>query len=204
MKALAERLQTMEKGYAIEENGLRLFRDLNEVEWCELGNDLTGRRNSTCWAIGDWLVIGHGKDEFVNSYKRASKITGLSPSTLSSYFAVSRAYPFSKRVQGASFGWHRAALAVRDDTRVPFLRRAVQEHWNWDRFDTELDKLTEKQRGKLADMPDGMYPKSLAKSSKWRKRNSLVTGIRCPHCGKIIEKARLKSFTKEQAEKQFS
>jgi hypothetical protein len=129
--AIADRLAAAE-GYAITESGLRVFRDLKEPEWEQIGHLLRRRMDGNAWALGDWLVYGGGRHGsggrwIGSSYERACAITGYSSSHMSNCYRVASTFPPGRRLYGLSFDHHRSALALVDEIRIVTLQSALEQ-----------------------------------------------------------------------------
>jgi hypothetical protein len=107
----------------------------DEAKWEEQGKEIAGRDSKSKWDLGKWLEEGkdgvHDVTDIpgardageVTFYKRAAKITGYAPSTLSDVLCTYRK-AVSVRTEGASWNHHRVAIHAVSKLRVADKERA--------------------------------------------------------------------------------
>lgn len=206
MRQVTQRLSEVENGYAIESQGIRFLRELTDREWEDLGFVCSQHVSTGQWIMGDWLLYseirGH-RAKGLHTYERAMDLTGLSQSCLINYVMVARAYPFSKRVPGASWTRHLLAMKLSEDMRVRIIKQSVDESWKTMRFEETIKRLSEKY---LTGATDGVAIGDRVSGPAVRGHRSranklpkgVVHGIKCPFCDNIIPKARIHTYKVEE------
>jgi hypothetical protein len=187
---VADRLADVERGYAVEVQGLRILAaDLSREQWIAIGAELAKRDRDAVWtqsalafALGDWLVYGQGRGEWGHYYTDAMAATGLAYDTLERRAAVALAYAPEERVHGATWRMHRESLALAPDKRLPFLRAAVEERWTWHQFVERVKAQTLETpattRPRVRDRPRAKTVPRDAEPARHEQRR-----LRCPQCG---------------------
>jgi hypothetical protein len=177
MDQLAERLRSIQAGYAIERNGLTLAGPLDFAQWAEIGRAISARIEGSVWALGDWLVEGGRETRGWlggSSYEKASKITGYSKAHLSNAFRASSAFPRDARHPDLSCSAHREVLRLPEAQRQAVLRKAAERRWS-------ADDVAEHINGLIEDARPADPVKELAIKQPSRVYYQSPE-VRCPHC----------------------
>lgn len=180
-------IEPVEKPWRITPVGLVFSRDLTDAEFDDLGRAIGRHVSGLQWAIGDWLVYGTARGLFGERYELAAAITGKSYESLSQAYRVSDAFPPSDRVRVLSWTWHREALRLPEDRRLPLLREAVEQGWTRMQFITKVTRLT--SHGVAGALSAGRpLTSNQLKTREWRTL-SKQGYIQCPHCQRRFAKA---------------
>lgn len=183
--ALAEQREAeVAQGFAFEQQGLRVLRDLSREEWegaLLLARDYAERGT---WALGDLLIYGQRRGEWGQFYDRAIELTGLEYHTLSHKAICSRAYTLEQRVPRMSWSAHFAVLSLPPERRREALLMARDEHWGWRRL-TDWVKTQERRPSVKGERNRGRRP-------------HMMRQIRCPNCQHEWSPARRDWFETER------
>lgn len=160
----------------IGRTGLEVVQDLSWDEYQRVGAFIRQRRESSTWALADWVAYGirvfepHGVQ-----YQHLSNVTGYSASYLMNMHAVGMAYPPGKRWLGVTVGAHREALRLVEGLlREQVLTEASRRRWTQAEVRQEIDRI------------GALNPKALHRNRKVRPfRNPAYTPVhvQCPECG---------------------
>jgi hypothetical protein len=114
----------------------------DEAAWEKQGKEIANRESQSKWDLGKWLEDGkegvHDVTDIPGAreageltfYKRAAKITGYAPSTLSDILCTYRKAA-SVRTEGASWNHHRVVLHAVRKLREPDKQKADTWVRNW-------------------------------------------------------------------------
>jgi hypothetical protein len=106
----------------------------------EIGQALGSIRDSTAWALGDWILFGEGV--YGERYAQAVEATGRAKATLTMYARVALRVAPKRRRKQLSFYHHRLVARFDDpDLQDSWLRAAASEKWSVEEFRGKLDAI---------------------------------------------------------------
>jgi hypothetical protein len=206
--------------YQIEANGLTFSAPWSPHEWAMLGKQVglefreaLYHATSYGWILGDWLLEGERHGALAPArppatggvlvkgqgrhgrYVNAAKLTGCTESQLSNFYNTAKAFPKASRVAGLSFTRHHQALVFKAPAiRAAFLERALHEGWSAKRFRQAIN-ARELPPAVLEGLPKAR-PTVPGRATKGQTTNQVIHGIDCPHCGKFIDRATIRTIRK--------
>lgn len=184
-----ERIASIEQGYVIEPQGMRILRDeFTERDWVIWGQLLVARHESTQWAIGDWLIAGArqnwaNNNQYTGSaFQKAAEITGFEVERLRLYARVATAFPPDSRRSKLNFSIHVMATTLVEDSRQEALSKAEYgegdgKPWSTTQFKDYLDSLS------ISGLDKAQTHRRHRKKGNTGKP---PVEAQCPHCGRAI------------------
>lgn len=189
MSHVSERVEQIEKGYAVENQRLIIFKEnFTQTEWAEWGRALAARHESSSWAIGDWLLAGGRRDWNTNNqwtgsaFQEAAKITGYEIARLRVYAKTCELFPPDTRCPTLHFTLHWMATSLPPDMRMEGLKRVELgdgdgKPWTVTQFREHIN-----EQMALPEMADVIEARKKAGTVVSKGPQTIV----CPNCQYVI------------------
>lgn len=163
-------------------HGVVLPNELSFEDWKAIGERITRIHSGSRWALGDWLVYGEMRADYLNFYETAGEITGLGYSALRQTATLARQYEPHARRLNTIWSIYREALRLARHSRMEHLRRAAEFRWTIEQFREHVeDVLTIAQTGCLPPPRERKGATSRSAAQTRTKRTPKL--IACPICG---------------------
>jgi hypothetical protein len=122
-------LAQLEASGNLSVGGLILPPDLTLEQYESIGALLFTWGEGWRWAVGDWLIQGHGL--FGDAFYQVSDVLGLSIRSRQQLMRVSERIPPGPRRRVPELRWshHRAVASLEPDEADSWLERAIQHKW---------------------------------------------------------------------------
>jgi hypothetical protein len=115
-------------GVVFDEIGLRFQVEIAYDDWVGIGAILGKIRDSTSWAIGDWLLAGEAL--FGDRVAQGIEATGRQKATLVEYARVASKVPRERRRGSLPWFHHKLVAALEPEEQMEWLDRAEATGWS--------------------------------------------------------------------------
>jgi hypothetical protein len=111
--------------------------DLTYEQYESIGVMLGALRDTSAWALGDWLIFGEGT--YGEKYAQAAEATGRSKSTLTDWYRVAMFVAPNRRREDLTWSHHRLVAKLSPREQRSWLTKAANNGWTREELAGQMD-----------------------------------------------------------------